>query len=520
MRQLLIAACVLLTACAGPTASTPPPAPAPSQGVPPPEAATQPEQPRDLLAGVPAPPAACEALRRQRPEASKACGDRTQALASLDLALAETQTEKRDAALADLATCVQLPVGLVVALRAELAPVECADVLIGEFAEAQRAKLGQPLREALVGLSLAAKLARLVRVAPTTEPPHTKARIDAFIQGTMADWVLSQALAIGTLALEGSRLNGYGKGIAAIEAGMADMRFVEAFRAVPLPEEFAQDNALRDAYYSSLDLGLEPRKTRGRDAALVGLRALAEVGVLRDPRVDRARSLLSELYNGRRIDALDSLSLPAMLTPDQSTVDRRLAARIPTFYTNLVLGPVDANDALLLRALLERGLPSWARNQLDQTALRADVWPLYARGLFELGRTYWTATDFARARGIAAAPGKPVAEAKLVSALSAALERGPKDAAAMMLQGPAPQGVGDVSELDALARTQGALAGMAAYDAAFILELVPPRTSDSRYFKDLATRYDRAALLLTDPALKKLARERALAARATLKSMQ
>lgn len=441
-------------------------------------------------------------------------------LAALDGALAEPAFERRDAALAELQSCAELPIGVVLALRAELAPVECADVVVGDFAEAQNSELGQPLREALVGLGLAAKLARLVRVPPTAAPPYTKARIDAFIKGTMTDWVVAQALAIGELALRGSRLGGYGKGVAAIEAGMADMRFVQAFRQVPLPVEFAQDDALRDAYYSSLDLGLEPRKTRGRDAALVGLRVLAEAGLLRDRRVDRARALLSELYNGRRIDALDALVLPALPALDQSTVERRLAARLPTFYADLVIGPADPNDALLLRALLERGLPSWVRNQLDQSALSADVWPLYARGLFELGRTYWRAADFTRARAVAAAPGRPVAAARLVSALSAALEQGPKDAAAMMLQGASPEGIGDVRELDALTRAQGPLAGTAAYDAALILELVPPRSSDAKYFKDIAARYDRAALLLRDPAYKKLARERAKSARATADSMQ
>jgi hypothetical protein len=520
MHRFVAAACLGLAACAGPRAVPPPTSPTPSQPAQTTPAAQQPEQTRDPLASVPAAPAACNALGQHQPPSPGKCGERATLLAALDRALAEEAAETRDAVLAELQPCAELPAGVVLALRAEFAPVECADVLVGDLGQVQQTELGQPLRDALVGLGLAAKLSRLVRVPPRPEPPYTKARIDAFIKGTMANWVVGQARAIGELALRGSRLDGYGKGIAAVEAGMADMRFVEVFRQVPLPEEFAQDDALRDAYYSSLDLGLEPRKTRGRDAALVGLRVLAEAGLLHDPRVDRARALLSELYNGRRIDALDSLLLPALPELDQTTVERRLAARLPTFYTDLVLGPADPNDALLLRALLERGLPSWVRAELDQSVLRAQVWPLYARGLFELGRTYWRAADFARARGIAAAPGKPVPEAKLVSALSATLERGPKDAAAMMLQGPAPEGVGDVSELDALTRAQGPFAGTAAYDAALILELVPPRSSDAKYFRDIASRYDRAALLLRNPAQKKLARERAKAARATANSMQ
>jgi hypothetical protein len=332
--------------------------------------------------------------------------------------------------------------------------------------------------------------------------------------------VKAEAAAIGELARKGARLGGYGKGIVAVEAGMADMRFVEVFRHVPLPEELQSDPELRDAYYSSLDQGLEPRKDRGRDAALVGLKILGEQGVLRDARVDQARALLSRLYNGRRIDALDGLLLPPLPKIEPKTVEQRLAATLPTFYADSVLKVADPNDAVLLRALLTRGLPSSLRSRLDQAELGPEARLLYARGLFELGRTYWRAADFGRARAVARGGQGSGSEANLLGALGLALEQGPKDAATMMLRGPMPRGIGNVSELEALGRTRGEIAGMATYDAAFIRELVPPADKDPGFFRDLAVRYGRAASLLTAPAEQKLARDRAEAASSTARAVR
>src|SRR5688500_19244161 len=87
-------------------------------------------------------------------------------------------------------------------------------------------------------------------------------------------------------------------------------------REVPLPDEMKADKAVEGAYYAALDEALEPRKVRGRDAALVGLRAFAELGAVHDARVDRARELLTKLYSGSRVDALDRLLLPELEPPD------------------------------------------------------------------------------------------------------------------------------------------------------------------------------------------------------------
>lgn len=466
----------------------------------------------------PAPPECARLVRQAAVPPQASCPSPEQTLAALDEAVAQSDPNERDARLARLQACDIGGKRLLLALRADLGPLECADSIIGKLDES-----GGPsdeVRDALKGLGLAAQLSRLVRDPPLAQPPHTKDRIGAFIRDTMSRWVTEQAQAIQSLALEGSKLSSYGKAIAAVEAGLADIRFVEAFRSVPLPEEYAGDAELTEAYYASLDEALEPRKVRGRDAALVGLRMMADLGVLRDPRVSRARQLLSQVFNGRRIDALDGLLLPPLTRHDPVTVEQRLAARLPTFYAARLLQGLDTKDPAALTALLGQGLPPFVRGLTAPADLTPPARLLLARGWFDLGRTYWRADDFAQSRALLASAQGGGLEAKLLGALARALEQGPKDAAQMMLSGPMPRGLGAVSELDALARGPVSVAGFAAYDAAFLLELAPPPDQAPQFFEDLAARYRRAAKLLPDPNHKAMAVERADAAEATAKAVR
>ena len=94
----------------------------------------------------------------------------------------------------------------------------------------------------------------------------------------------------------------------------------------------------------------------GRDAALVGLGNLATVGVLRDPRVDRARALLSRMFGGRPINALDALLLPPLAPQAPTTAVQSLAQRLPSFYAGVLIGAEAAGDPLVMRQLIEKGL--------------------------------------------------------------------------------------------------------------------------------------------------------------------
>lgn len=458
--------------------------------------------------GIPAPPAHCAAwVGRAAPKRSDCVPD---AVAG---ALALGAPEPRDLALASLESCSGVPPGVLRALRAELGPPECADALVEPLLSAPPPGLRADVRDALAGLALSGKAHRLVRDPPTLPPPHGKARVQEFVSGPLAAWIRDQAGAVYDVGEKGAALEGYGKGVAAIGTGLSDLRFVDVARSVPVPTEFAADPELAEAYYASLDESLEPRKARGRDAALVGLEKMADVGVLHDARVDDARALLSSLYSGRRIDALDRLLLPPLPPLTASTADERLAAHAPTFYLSLLAPTADFSKPTLLRAALERGLPSAARRHWSQAKAPN---ALYARAMLDLGRRYWRAKDFAEAARVAPKTG----DGPLIAAVARALETGPVNAVQMMLKGPhLPKGFGNVAALDALAKGSGTRAGQAAFAAALILEIARPPDADANYFRAVAERYRRAEALL-DGETKSRAAKAAEAAEATAKAIE
>jgi hypothetical protein len=511
-------------ACAGSASPARAPEPAgTAQAGPPAAAAGGSELPADP-SQVPPPPASCKGFTEHTVAGASACGDRKAARGVLAAALAVGDASTRDQSLAALEACKQIPPGVVRALRAELAPAECGDALVEPYLEHPPGGLRPELRDALMGLGFAARAARLVREPPKLSPPLDKERVQAFVTGPLKEWIEGQAKAIQSVSLHGSSLEGYGKGVVAVEAGLADLRFVEVARSAPVPNEIAKDPELKEAYLASLEQALEPRKTRGRDAALVGLKKLSEVGVINDPRVDRARKLLSELYAGRRIDALDSLLLPALPAPAPSGEDEKLAAVLPTFYAEVVLDDVDATKPAMLRALALRGLPKSARAKLDAIkSLAPEARQLFARALVALGEHYWRSGDFAAADKVAAGAkltGAAGDEAALVSGIARALAGGPADAAEMMLKGPRlPKGVGDVAALDALGKGRRPVAGMALFDAARLLEIARPENAAPEYWKGVADRYQRAEKLLPDPAAKKDAAARAQSARDTARAV-
>lgn len=508
---ILVGCTLALGACGG--AATPAPV-TPAQAPPAAPAAAPATEPKPPASDVPPPPDSCKQYPAAAPEPIR-CPDLRAQLA--DALTADAAA--RDAAIAKLEGCGELVDGVVRALRIDLLPVECGDALAEPWLARPSARQNAAVFDALRGLALAAQAHRLVRDPPELAPPHDKPRVLQFMEGTLADWIRRQAAAVYRISVAGSALSGYGKGVVAVEAGLADMRFVEVVRAAPVPDEIAKDPELAEAYYASLDQSLEPRKARGRDAALVGLGKLAEVGVLVDPRLARARALLSKVYAGRRIDALDALVLPKLPPAASSSPEETILANVPSFHAPLLLGEVDPSDERLLRALMMRGLPAPARARLDGGKLSAATERLYARALFELGRTYWRSADFAHARELAARRQRAGADMPLVAALSEILAKGPKNAAEMMLAGPhLPAALGEVGPLDRVAKQQRSLAGHAELDAALLLELARPANADARYFEAIAARYAAAEKKLP-PELRSRATERKQAALDTAKAI-
>ncbi|MBX3202167.1 MAG: hypothetical protein KF894_28820 [Labilithrix sp.] len=426
--------------------------------------------------GVAPAPASCAAFAK--PAAPKG------AESDLSAALLEGDASKRNALLFAIESAKPELAPTLRAMRAELAPIECADAITDPPLAAAPTAAGVA-GQRTIGLSLASKLARTAANAPVMKDAGDKEKVKRFIQGPLRQWMVEQASAIDTLSAPAGELSGLARGVVAVEAGMADLRLVDRIRSAPTPSSW--DKELRAIYEVALDEALEPRKVRGRDAALVGLADFAAAGIVRDPRIDRARALLSKLYGGRRIDALDGLLLP----PAEA-----LPKTIPE--TALLLVPADAKG----------------REPYAQLNVPAPAPVKSARARFEMGRRYWRRVDFVEAAHAAAKSPSP--DARLVLALSLALAKGPNGPKEMMsATSPAAIGLTDTGALDALEREDPALAGMAAYDAAHLRALSPPDgEAAGPYFADVAARFRRAAGLLEDAGQKKRAEERAADAEA------
>ena len=470
--------------------------------------------------GFPAPPKSC-GLYAPTAIAPASCGDRAAALVSLDEALRWTEPRKRDQALQALEPCSQLPLGMVRALRAELAPAECADSIVASALSAPSAEMPGEIYDTLFGLGLAGILARASTTPPTLAPPHSRERIEAFVASDMKAWGERHAKVIQDLAALGSRLRYYGRAVVAVEAGMADMRFVEAMRTLPVPDEFAKDEELRETYLASLEQALDARKRRGRDAALVGLGSLATIGVIRDERVERARALLSRMYGGSPIDALDGLRLPPLSPHEPGTSEQRLAARLPVFYSSVLFPSDAATDPDMLRSFAEKGISLPHRIGLAKASLPAPLRLLYARARFEMGQNYWRRVDFDETVRLLQDGGRDSDEGKLLLALALALRGGPENAADMMVKAPLRDlGIGRVAALESLIDAGGWLGGSAAFDAALIRQLAAPASADAAYWLAVAAGFRKAAEVLVDVQDKRDAETRAGEAEQTAQAIQ
>ncbi|HVR18919.1 MAG TPA: hypothetical protein VMS65_04470, partial [Polyangiaceae bacterium] len=471
-------------------------------------------------AAVPPPPAECRAFA-EHPTAGCIPAGKAREMLAAAVAPARSPLE-RDAALACLEESGDFADGLLRALRAELSPVVCADAIAAPLVEKPPKKLALDVEGTLLGLVLSARLERLLGNPPELASPFSKERFLAFQRDELAPWIVSQALAIDQLSVQGARLTGYGRGIAAIASGNADLRFVETVREIPLPEEIRADRELADVYYGSLDEALEPRKQRGRDAALAGLRVFAELGAIGDPRVERARTLLSKLWAGSRVDALDALLVPALPPEKSSGAEGELAGALPTFYSTRVLSAGDAQNPDVLRAFAARGVPKPFRDALDPKKISPPARLVLSMALVDSGRRYFRAADFRRAREVLA-QGKVDDAGHLLSALAVALARGPEDTAELMLKGPGVKGAFDVSALDAIAKQNGVYAGAAAFDAAYVLGLVP-KPDDPAFWDDLGARFEMAQKLLSEKKApleeREHARKYAEGARATARALR
>jgi hypothetical protein len=243
--------------------------------------------------------------------------------------------------------------------------------------------------------------------------------------------------------------------------------------------------------------------------------------------VERARGMLSRLYGGRRIDALDALLVPAPAKAAPASVEERLASRLPTLYAGLLLDAEAASRAGTLRQLLDKGVPLPQRTALLKAELTPETRALYARAHLELGRLYWRAVDFDQAAALAASVrgargAAPSDEDTFTLALALALRNGPDDAADMMRKAPRALPAAQSAALDAIAAEspRSPYAGLAAFDAALLHQLASPEGAGAPYWNDVAQRFHAAAGLLADPAQRAVAEDRAKAAEAVAHAVE
>ena len=464
---------------------------------------------------VPKADATCASYtKRSAPLAADACKDPGKARAALEKALGEP-VAKRDAALSALEACGGLPGGLVRALRAELAPASCGDAVVKD-AKKSLGGWDPTVAHAIAGYDVAARLARLPSAPPAFTGAASKERVLAHLKGPFGAWFAEQAKAIEELSVIGAKLGFYGRALVAVEAGLAELRFVETMRSAPIPEAWQKDAEIKSVYYGTLDQLLEPRKARMRDALIVGLHDMAAVGVLHDARIDRARAGISQMYAGRRIDALDGHALG-----DAPAAPPSLLGQLPTFHAGVLLTPAEAKDPKTVSALAGRGLPWTLRGGLEGAKIEDAAARLaYARARFDLGRTYWRAVDHDAAIGLLGDKAALDDGGKLLLAAAIALREGPDDARAMMgAPSPAALNLRGTAALDAVAQGTGEAAGRAEYDAALLALLSPPEGAGKEHFTALAERFRRAAGKLSRADEKKRAEDAAARADATAKAL-
>ncbi len=314
---------------------------------------------------------------------------------AVDVASALTSTDpaRRDALLVGLGDVVAEEKRLWVhALRADLAPVECADVIIDPIL-GRRPVIETPVSNVLVGLSLAAKLSRTVIVPPSMWGVRGKGEGRRFPRGPARGVVCER---------DGDARHprfGYERPDELRPRDRADGAGDRRAPSRRSASRRAHGDGARDlgrraegSLRGQLEPAVETTKLHGRDAVLAGLADFAQVGVLEDARVARARTTLARVFPDRRIDALDGLMLPPRVAPAPSTPLGVASRSVPTYWLGFLGADPDGLDVLV------RGVPQPTRAHHRRSNDLADVAAneAYARTRFEMGAHLLEAHRFRR----------------------------------------------------------------------------------------------------------------------------
>ena len=541
--------CLALVACGGGTGETPPP----NVAKPPPSATVEAPKPPPPLPVV-APqvsdtPASCkehvDVAAASDGDKKKACESAKSALAVLAAAAtAESKGDRaaRDVALRSLADCERVPLLVTDVVRAELAPMACAEAILVPALEAHGKEAlpqHQAAARALVGAS---RLARL-RPAKGAFDVLARAEADPAALDSSKETLIAWRDAIEKQEGDAVALS---KGAPAeigvvvrFEIAAAWLALSKEIRATPLPDDIkalkAKDPDLETHYFAKLDEQTLPIVDRAQQMALAGLGIAVRDGILVkglpsfQPLLDSFRSRPGfEVRPTRELDLLTA----ANKLPTKGGDAAIIASTLPPWAAYASLERADPAALLaapVLEALAEnRGIPAALRLEVEKDKKLDDA----HKGAVALSRTRIVLSYGSRPDAEAVAtwknPKAPVDQLRVAIDLAML---GPAASKAKLGDPLVTQSQTTyaLEHLDKLAKTKGAVGVAAQYDAALLAldaaQIFVPDGSASftgddqrKAFEAAIARLDKlAAVTGLDPARADNAKKLADGARETLK---
>ena len=479
----------LLVACGASNAQN---APTTSPKPPPTTVESAPPQPPPIPIAAPeveAAPDACKALigvalPASDATAKKVCADNKTALSILAAAAsAESKGDHatRDLALLSLANCERVPLLVTDVVRAQLAPMACAEAILTPPLESHGKEAIPSHQAAARGLVGASRLARL-RPKKGAFDVLARAEVDEAAKDAGTKLLIAWRDAIekeeGDAVLLSKNAPAEIAAIVRFEIAAAWLALAKEIRSTPLPDEIkalkSKDPDLETHYFAALDAQTLPIVDRAQQMALSGLGIAVRDGVLVKelpsftPLLEFFRSRPGfEVRPTRELD----LVLPDPKLAPKASDATVVAAIFPPWATYASLERAEPASLLavpVLEALAgNRGIPSALRLELEKDKKLDDA----HRGPIALARTRVALSYGSRPDAEAVTTwGKPKAP---IDQLRVAIDRAllgppppkskPGDPAATK-----PQTGYDLAPLDALAKSPGKIGLAAQYDAALI----------------------------------------------------
>lgn len=554
--SLALTAGIFSVACGG--AATPQPTTAKSTTQPTPTTAKSEEPPPIPVAApeVEKTPASCDAyvnVPAAKPK-DPSCADAKAVLATLAAAAAADKkgdNATRDAALNSLSTCEKVPTLVAETLRAELAPIACAEAILAPALDARGKEAFPPhlaAARALVGAS------RLSRLRPK------KGAFDILARAEVDPKAAEQGIAYAKAwkeALEKEEADAIAltKGapaeivaIVGFEIAAAYLAVAKEARSTPFPEEAKalakKDPDLEVRYYAKLDEVTMPLVSHARDTAYGGLGKARTDGIHVKP-LPHFQQIVEPfksrpIFENKPTRDLELLAGDPLAAKEPSDAVK-VAAQLPPWAVYAFLeraAPASLLDPQVLLALAtQRGIPAALRREAEpnpkakpdpKTAKEADArMSAIAIARVRTALAYGTRSD---AESVASwSPKDPVDQLRV--AIAKAL-LGPKPAAAKPGTPEATQPVVgfDLQPLDALAKKGGAVGQAAQYNAALLAldaaqtfggaptDPLQTTTDPRKAYEDAIARLDAFATAKNvDPARATKAKQLADSARETLK---